>query len=61
MKKFLLVAATLISIEVSAQDTYQQVYALFQAKCTATCHNTSGNPDSLDLYQSKVRYALGTF
>lgn len=50
MKKLVVGAIALISLNATAQDTYQQVYSLFQTNCTASCHNTAGNPDSLDLY-----------
>jgi hypothetical protein len=50
MKKLLFGAAALISINATAQDTYQQVYSLFQANCTVGCHGNGGTSGSLDLY-----------
>lgn len=50
MKKLLVGAVALISLNASAQDTYQQVYSLFQANCTVGCHGNGGNSGNLDLY-----------
>ncbi|MGE0634988.1 MAG: T9SS type A sorting domain-containing protein [Bacteroidia bacterium] len=50
MKKLLVGAAALISINATAQDTYQQVYSLFQANCTVGCHGNGGTSGNLDLY-----------
>ncbi len=44
---FLLIAI-LFSIETKAQSTYQQVYTIFQAKCSS-CHNTSTFSGNLNL------------
>ena len=40
--------AFVVSIETKAQSTYQQVYNIFQAKCSG-CHNTSTNAGQLKL------------
>lgn len=50
MKKLLAGAVALISFNVMAQDTYQQVYSLFQANCTVGCHGNGGTSGNLDLY-----------
>jgi hypothetical protein len=50
MKKLVVGAVALISFNASAQDTYQQVYSLFQANCTIGCHGNGGTSGSLDLY-----------
>ncbi len=50
MKKLVIGAFALVALNAAAQDTYQQVYSLFQANCTGSCHSTAGNADSLDLY-----------
>lgn len=50
MRKITLALAMLLTINVCAQDTYQEVYALFQAKCTIGCHGNGGSAGNLDLY-----------
>ena len=50
MKKMLVGAIALISLNATAQDTYQQVYSLFQANCTVGCHGNGGTSGNLDLY-----------
>lgn len=51
MKHFYILTALAFSaLSASAQSTYQRVYNLLQTNCTASCHNTAGNADSLDLY-----------
>ncbi len=50
MKKLVVGAIALISLNATAQDTYQQVYSLFQANCTIGCHGNGGTSGNLDLY-----------
>ncbi len=50
MKKMVVGAIALISLNATAQDTYQQVYSLFQANCTVGCHGNGGTSGNLDLY-----------
>ncbi|MCG3165900.1 MAG: hypothetical protein POELPBGB_01675 [Bacteroidia bacterium] len=50
MKNLSLTAFLFSALTVSAQDTYQQVYSLFQANCTIGCHGNGGNSGNLDLY-----------
>lgn len=52
MKKLSVFAVALISINATAQDTWQQVYSLFQANCTIGCHGNGGTSGNLDLYGS---------
>ncbi len=50
MKKLVFSAIALISLNATAQNTYQQVYSLFQANCTIGCHGNVGTSGNLDLY-----------
>ncbi len=50
MKNLFLAALVLSVFNSNAQDTYQQVYALFQANCTVGCHGNGGTSGNMDLY-----------
>jgi hypothetical protein len=50
MKKLFLATFLFPALTASAQDTYQQVYSLFQANCTVGCHGNGGTSGNLDLY-----------
>jgi hypothetical protein len=50
MKNLFLATFLFSALTASAQDTYQQVYSLFQANCTIGCHGNGGNAGNLDLY-----------
>jgi hypothetical protein len=49
--KGLILIASIFSVETKAQSTYQQVYNVFQAKCSG-CHNTSSYSGQLNLSAS---------
>lgn len=50
MKKIFLTTFLFSALTGTAQDTYQQVYSLFQANCTVGCHGNGGTSGNLDLY-----------